>query len=234
MPKQLQPGYTLLTESTYRGYPVQFQEGQSPLIKEALDKFINQVETIASYYQEVFFFRFDLHLPKDANPLIGPVEANERISELFAQLRDNKFRQKQWGGQAIKRAAYGWCSELETAKQLHYHCWLAVPKGRVDKTGKIHKRPDNSFQGYGLIGVIHDLWQALNPEGHANVNCNAAAAKRIKTTEPGALDQAIYWVSYMAKQRGKLIYTNSLGEQIRVRRFDGSRLRIATALPLTA
>jgi len=74
----------------------------------------------------------------------------------------------------------------------------------------------------------------LNPEGHANVNCNAAAAKRIKTTEPGALDQAIYWVSYMAKQRGKLIYTNSLGEQIRVRRFDGSRLRMATALPLTA
>ena len=234
MPKQLQPGYTLLTTSTYRDYPVQYQEGQSPLIQEALDKFITQMESIASHYQDILLVRFDLHLPKNTTPLIGPAEANERVSELFAQLRENKFRQKQWGGQAIKRSAYGWCSELETAKQLHYHCWLAVPKGRIENAGSIRKRADGSFQGYGLIGLVHDLWQMLNPEGHANVHCDATAAMRIKTADPQAMGEAIRWISYMAKQRGKLVYTDEDGQPIRVRRFDGSRLKPAASLQLVA
>lgn len=234
MPKQLQPGYSLLRSSTYRGYSVQYQDEQSPLIQEALDKFITQMEAIASHYQDIFLIRFDLHLPRDADPLIGPTEANERVSELFSQLRDNKFRQKQWGGQGIKRSAYGWCSELETAKQLHYHCWLAVPKGRIDRAGSIQKRPDGSFQGYGFIGMVYDLWQTLNPEGHANVHCDAKAAMRIKTADQQAIGEAIHWLSYMAKQRGKLVYTDDNDQQIRIRRFDGSRLKAAKPLPLTA
>lgn len=236
MLKQLQSDYTLVVETSYRGYPVQYADGQSPLIKEALDKFINQVEAIASHYQDILLIRFDLHLPKinDVTPLIGPTLATQRVSELFAQLRDNKFRQKQWGGQSIKRAAYGWCSELETAKQLHYHCWLAVPKGRVENAGSIRKRPDGSFHGYGLIGMIHELWQTLNPEGYAHVQCDAATAMRVTTTDAQAMDEAVHWISYMAKQRGKLVYTDEDGKPIRVRRFDGSRIKPAVSLPIAA
>lgn len=223
MTKKLQQDYTLLTEPTYRGYPVQYKDGQSPLIKEALDKFINQMESIASYYQDIFLVRFDLHLPEDSS--ITPIIANERVSELFSQLRDNKFRQKQWGNQAIKRSAYGWCCELEKAKQLHYHCWIAVPKGRIENAGSIRKRDDGSFQGYGLIGMIHDLWQTLNPEGHAHVQCDATAAMRITTADQEAMAKAIHWISYMAKHRGKLVYTGEDGRPIRIRRFDGSRLK---------
>ena len=232
--KQLQPDYTLVTASTYRGYSVQYRDGQSPLIQEALDKFINQVEAIASHYQDIFLVRFDLHLPTDANPLIGPVEANERVSELFAQLRENKFRQRLWGGQAIKRSAYGWVSELETAKQLHYHCWIAVPKGRVENAGSIRKRADGSFKGYGLIGLIRDLWQTINPEGSAHLQCDATTAMRIKTDDAVAMGNAIYWISYMAKQRGKLVYQDDNGQRIRLRRFDGSRLKPATPMLLAA
>jgi hypothetical protein len=236
LPRQLQPDYTLVTTSSYRGYPVQYQDGQSPLIREALDKFINQVEAIATYYQDIFLVRFDLHLPtvNDAISLIGPTVANDRVSELFAQLRENKFRQKQWGGQSIKRSAYGWCSELESAKQLHYHCWIAVPKGRVENAGSIRKRADGSVEGYGLIGMIHDLWQTLNPEGAAHVQCDAMASMRIKTADVGSMAEAIHWISYMAKQRGKLVYTGEDGQPIRVRRFDGSRLKPAVPLPRVA
>ncbi len=194
------------------------------------------MEAIASHYQDILLVRFDLHLPKANNvtPLIGHTVANDRVSELFSQLRDNKFRQKQWGGQPIKRSAYGWCSELESAKQLHYHCWIAVPKGRVENAGSIRKRDDGSFEGYGLIGIIHGLWQSLNPEGSAHVQCDAMASMRIKTADQGAMGKAIYWVSYMAKQRGKLVYTDEAGLPIRVRRFDGSRLKPAAPLPLAA
>lgn len=232
MNNKVKQDYTLLTESTYRGYPVQYKDGQSPLIKEALDKFINQMEAMASHYQDIFLVRFDLHLPVGSN--IKPVEANDRVSELFSQLRDNKFRQKQWGNQAIKRSAYGWCCELEKAKQLHYHCWIAVPKGRIENAGSIRKRDDGSIEGYGLIGMIHELWQGLNPEGGAHVQCKATDAKRITTADQTAMGQAINWISYMAKQRGKVVYTGDDGLPVRIRRFDGSRLRPAVVLELTA
>ena len=231
--KQLQPDYTLLTENTYRGYPVQYRDGQSPLIKEALDKFITQMEAIASHYQDLFLVRFDLHLPKidDTTPLIQPDVANDRVSELFAQLRDNKFRQRIWGGQQIKRSAYGWCNELETAKQLHYHCWLAVPKGRVENAGSIRKRADGTYEKYGLIGLIHDLWQSLNPEGYAHVHCDAKDAMRLKSNDEADMNAAIEWLSYMAKQRGKVVYEDENGQPIRVRRFDGSRMQPAANQP---
>lgn len=227
--KSLKLNYTLITDSTYRGYPVQYSAGQSPLIKEALDKFIDQMETICGYYQDVFLVRFDLHLPKisDTVPLIPPNIANERVSELFAQLRNNKFKQKLWSGQAIKRSAYGWCNEIEKVKQLHYHCWLAVPKGRVDKAGSVRKREDGTLKTYGLIGMIHDMWQSLNPEGYSHVHCNAQDAKRLKSNNADDMNAAIEWLSYMAKQRGKVIHEGDGGLTIRVRRFDGSRMKPA-------
>lgn len=232
MSKRLKPDYTLLTDSTYRGYAVQYQEGQSPLIQEALDKYIDQVEAMASHYQDIFLVRFDLHLPGDNK--IKPAEGNDRVSNLFSQLRDNKFRQKQWGNQAIKRSAYGWCCELEKAKQLHYHCWIVVPKGRIENAGSIRKRDDGSIEGYGLLGIIHDLWQTLNPEGYAHVQCDATAAMRITTADQEAMAKAIHWISYMAKERGKVAHTGDDGEPIRIRRFDGSRLKPAVSLLLTA
>lgn len=218
--------YTLLESSEYRGYPVQFIPGQSPLIKEALDRYIDQMEAIASHYEDVFLVRFDLHLPKpDGDVLIPPDEANRRVSNLFSTLKDNKFRQRLWSGQSIKRSAYGWCNELERAKQLHYHCWIAVPKGRVENAGSIRKRSDDSYDTYGLVGMVFEIWQQLNPEGHAQVHCEAANSKRIKSSNPSDLKDAIHWLSYMTKSRGKVAFEDDNGDPIRVRRFDGSRIK---------
>lgn len=216
--------YTLLEESTYRGYPVLFEPGQSPLIQEALDNCIDQVEAMASHYQDLFLIRFDLHLPTNAS--VPPDEANARVSQLFASLRDNKFRQKAlWGNQVIKRSAYGWCNELEKAKQLHYHCWVLVPKGRVEKSGYQNNRADGTVKPYGFIGMIHTLWQELNPEGPAKVHCNAKHSKRIKSSNRSDIEGAILWLSYITKERGKVTINDSEGKPIRFRRFDGSRTR---------
>jgi hypothetical protein len=218
--------YTLLEASAYRGYPVQFRPGQSPLIKEALDRYIDQMEAIASHYEDIFLVRFDLHLPKpDGGVLIASDEANRRVSNLFSTLRDNKFRQRLWGGQAIKKSAYGWCNELERAKQLHYHCWIAVPKGRVENAGSFRPRADGSYDTYGLIGMIFDIWQQLNPEGYAHIHCTAADAKRIKSSKKADMDEAIRWLSYMTKARGKVAFEDENGDPIRIRRFDGSRIQ---------
>jgi hypothetical protein len=216
----------LLESSDYRGYPVQFRSGQSPLIKEALDRYIDQMEAITSHYEDVFLVRFDLHLPKpDGDVLIASDEANRRVSNLFSTLRDNKFRQRQWGGQAIKKSAYGWCNELERAKQLHYHCWIAVPKGRVENAGSFRRRADGSYDTYGLIGMIFDIWQQLNPEGYAHIHCTAADAMRIKSSKRADMEKAIHWLSYMTKSRGKVTFEDKDGDPIRVRRFDGSRIK---------
>lgn len=218
--------YTLLESSEYRGYPVQFIPGQSPLIKEALDRYIDQMEAIASHYEDVFLVRFDLHLPKpDGDVLIPPDEANRRVSNLFSTLKDNKFRQRLWSGQSIKRSAYGWCNELERAKQLHYHCWIAVPKGRIENAGSFRPRPDGSYDKYGLIGMIFSIWQQLNPEGYAHIHCTAGDAKRIKSSKKTDMEEAIRWLSYMTKVRGKVAFNDEDGDPIRVRRFDGSRTR---------
>lgn len=223
--------YTLLESSDYRGYPVQYRQGQSPLIKEALDRYIDQMEAIASHYEDVFLVRFDLHLPKpDGDVLIASDEANSRVSSLFSTLRDNKFRQRLWGGQSIRKSAYGWCNELEKAKQLHYHCWIAVPKGRVENAGSIRRRADGTYETYGLIGMIFDIWQQLNPEGYAHIHCTAADAKRIKSSKRADMEEAIRWLSYMTKARGKVAFEDEDGEPIRIRRFDGSRIKPAVNL----
>jgi len=218
--------YTLLTESTYQGYPVQWKEDQSPLIKEALDRYIDQIEAITSHYEHVFLVRFDLHLPKSSgDDLVTPDEGNRRVSQLFATLKENKFRQRKWGNQSIKTSAYGWCNELEKAKQVHYHCWIAVAKGRVENAGYINPRPDGSFEGYGFIGMIYDLWQELNPEGRAHVHCNASDSMRINSSDPEQVKAAVHWLSYLTKARGKVTFKDTDGDPIRVRRFDGSRIK---------
>ncbi|MBA1205413.1 inovirus Gp2 family protein [Pseudomonas capeferrum] len=223
--------YTLVETSTYRGYPVLFEPGNpshSALIKEALDRYIDQIEAITSHYSDVFLVRFDLHLPIPiGSDLIPADESNRRVSQLFQILKENKFRQPIWSGQKIKKSAYGWCNELETRKQLHYHCWVAVPKGRVENAGSIRKREDGSYDLYGLIGTVFGIWQQLNPEGYAHVQCNALDSKRIKSNSPDDLGEAIKWISYLTKVRGKVTFEDDDGDPIRVRRFDGSRLKPA-------
>jgi len=196
------------------------------LIKEALDRYIDQMEAITSHYKHVFLIRFDLHLPKTSDKdLVTADEGNRRVSKLFATLKENKFRQRRWGGQAIKTSAYGWCNELEKAKQVHYHCWIAVAKGRVDKTGYINSRADGTFKGCGFIGMIYDLWQELNPEGRAHIHCNASESKLITSSNKAEIEDAIHWLSYLTKARGKVTFKDQEGDPIRVRRFDGSRIK---------
>ncbi|CNI70708.1 Protein of uncharacterised function (DUF3296) [Yersinia frederiksenii] len=174
----------------------------SPICIEILDKFINEINAMRSSYNRIFAFRFDLHPPKG----ISVDESNSLISELFSKLRD-KFKAKQWDNQPIKKFAYGWVSELETAKQVHYHLWIALPGNQVHKTGHVK---------YGLFQIINDLWLKLTKGlGSSHLAKNSYM---IKQNDDNQLQKFVYRISYLAKDRGKY------SEGDKTKRFDGSRL----------
>ncbi len=206
----LYSGPYLHNSSIYRVYYGSKRKGKySPVCIEIIHKFINEVNAMRSIYSRTFGFRFDLHPPEG----MSVDESNSLISELFSKLRD-KFKAKQWDNQPIKKFAYGWVWELETAKQVHYHLWIALPGNQVHNTGHVE---------YGLFKIINDLWQKLTEgKGRSHLADNSYMIKRDDDRE---LKEFVYRVSYLAKDRGKY------SEGDKTKRFDGSRLFGKLATP---
>lgn len=184
-------------------YPVNYKrESDSPLSTEILERSINELRAMQKSYARVFAFRFDLHVPSG----MTPEESNKLISELFEKLRD-KFKAKGWDNQPIKTHAYGWVWEVETAKQAHYHLWIAVPGNQVQAV----------YPSGGLYGLINELWLELtNGEGHSHLPEKAGCM--ITRDDKSELKEFVYRISYLAKERGKYSQSN------KTKRYGGSRL----------
>lgn len=143
--------YTLIHSSTYLHDGLTYILNHNPLSKrsssirkEIIDRFIEQLRAMLSHYNEVYGFRFDLSVP-DGMPVD---ESNKLISLLFTRLR-GEFTAKAWNNQPIKKCTYGWVREKEKAKQVHYHCWIALPYFQVNTAG---------FEEKGMIGRISRIW----------------------------------------------------------------------------
>ncbi|CAM7306872.1 MULTISPECIES: YagK/YfjJ domain-containing protein [Citrobacter] len=123
------------------------KKGYHPIRKEIIDAFIKHIHAMQSNYSKVFAFRFDLSVP-EGMPIS---ESNVLVSDLFERLR-GRFKKKAWNGQPIKKFAYGWVREKEKAKQVHYHCWILLPRFQVQSAG---------FGSSGMVGLIGELWDEL-------------------------------------------------------------------------
>ena len=205
--------YTLIHSSTYLHDGLTYtlnhnplSKHSSPIRKEIIDRFIEQLRAMLSHYNEVYGFRFDLSVPEGM-----PVdESNKLISLLFARLR-GEFTAKAWNNQPIKKFAYGWVREKEKAKQVHYHCWIALPYFQVNTAG---------FEEKGMIGRISRIWVELT-NGISRVHL-PDDRYRIKRDDHDSLVKMVKRVSYLAKNRGK--YSNGKGQQT----FSASRLQFKT------
>ncbi|MEQ9900505.1 inovirus-type Gp2 protein [Pectobacterium punjabense] len=206
--------YTLIHSSTYLHDNLTYQlnhnplsKRSSPIRKEIIDRFIEQLRAMLSYYNELYGFRFDLSVPGGM-----PVdESNKLISQLFTRLR-GEFTAKAWSNQPIKRFAYGWVREKERAKQVHYHCWIALPFFQVNTAG---------FGDKGIIGRISRIWSELT-NGDSRVHL-ADNGYRIKRDDHDSLAKMVKRISYLAKNRGK--YSTGKGQQT----FSASRVKFRTA-----
>lgn len=202
--------YTLIHSSTYLHDGLTYKlnhnplsKRSSPIRKEIIDRFIDQLRAMLSHYNELYGFRFYLSVPEG----MSVDESNKLVSELFSRLR-GEFTAKAWNNQPIKKFAYGWVREKERAKQVHYHCWIALPYFQVNTAG---------FEEKGMIGRISRIWSELT-NGVSRVHL-PEDGYRIKRGDHDSLAKMVKRISYLAKNRGK--YSNGKGQQT----FSASRVK---------
>lgn len=206
--------YTLVHSSTYLHDGLTYELNHDPLSKlshpirkEIIDRFIDQLQAMLTHYDELYGFRFDLSVPEG----MPVAESNRLISDLFTRLR-GEFTAKAWNNQPIKKFGYGWVREKEKSKQVHYHCWIALPYFQVRTAG---------FGDKGMIGRISRIWSELT-SGVSRVHL-PDGRYRIKRGDHGSLVDMVERISYLAKNRGK--YSNGKGQQT----FSASRVKFKTA-----
>ncbi|HAU4419956.1 TPA: inovirus Gp2 family protein, partial [Citrobacter freundii] len=114
-------------------YPINATD-QSGVRLDILTPIAEQLDAILSIYSRVYFSRFDLRLPENT-----PIDTgNKWVSDLFKKLRErlkSKLNRPEGLAEPILNFAYGWVREKEEAKQVHYHCWIALPHRQVRRLG---------------------------------------------------------------------------------------------------
>ncbi|HAV1771916.1 TPA: inovirus Gp2 family protein [Enterobacter hormaechei subsp. xiangfangensis] len=175
-------------------YPINSRTG-SGVRHDILMSTINELKAIQKRYSRVFLTRFDLHLPE-----LTSVEAgNEYIRKLFKRLRARLESGNTGSSESIIDFAYGWVCEQEKATQPHYHCWIALPHRLVRWFGT----PDR-----GIAGVITEIWMKLTGGEATLVNLSKTTKNYpdhyvIHRDVPSTLEGPVFWLSYLAKERGK-------------------------------
>jgi hypothetical protein len=216
----------ITTKPTYRGYPIQVDpaEGES-CYDLLLDETIDRLHAFTKYTTKVYVLRFDLRFSvgfnKDAKSISS---SSEFVSEFFRRLRTYlKKRTVKKEGMPYRNhnhIAFHWVREIDTAKNCHFHCWIAVDGHRIQRPGLVS-------DGSGLMGVMDRIWSAVcNQQGslfqvygkdipvmlHVDV-------KTRKFKDPELLANTVYALSYLAKTRTKFSIKTGAFERI----YGGSR-----------
>ncbi|MEW5188357.1 inovirus-type Gp2 protein [Citrobacter freundii] len=146
-------------------------------------------------YSRVFLTRFDLHLPEFTSADVG----NEYIRQLIKRLRSCLASNNNGLSEPIIDFAYGWVCEQEKASQPHYHCWIALPHRSVRWFGTPER---------GIAGIITEIWMKLTGGNATLVNLSKSTKAYpdhyvIHRDAPESLNDPVFWLSYLAKERGK-------------------------------
>lgn len=166
-----------------------------------------ELDAMLSAYSRIYLTRFDLRLPAGTQL----ETSNEWMRQLFKKLRErlkSKSRRPEGLANPILNFAYGWVREQERAKHVHYHCWIALPHRQVRRLGT----PTT-----GIAGVITEIWCKLTGGKDTLVEL-LGKDKRfpesyvIERGKPETLEGPLYWLSYLAKTRGK--YQTGEGDRV--------------------
>lgn len=192
----------------YNGYtyPINTTD-KSGVRLDILTPIAAELDAMLSAYSRVYLTRFDLRLP--AGTPVGI--ANEWVSQLFKKLRErlkSKFRRPEGLANPVINFAYGWVREKEMAKQVHYHCWIALPHRQIKRLGT----PTS-----GIAGAITEIWANLSGGEPTLVELPKSSDKYtkyyvIERGKPETLEGPILWLSYLAKERGK--YQTGKGDRV--------------------
>ncbi|EEU9439467.1 TPA: YagK/YfjJ domain-containing protein [Citrobacter freundii] len=175
-------------------YPINTRIG-SGVRQDILMAMVTELKAMQRRYSRVFLTRFDLHLPEFTSADAG----NEYIRQLLKRLRSRLASRNNGLSEPIIDFAYGWVCEQENASQPHYHCWIALPHRQVRWFGT----PDR-----GIAGVITEIWMKLTGGKATLVNLPKSTKDYpdhyvIYRDDPSTLKGPVFWLSYLAKERGK-------------------------------
>ncbi|MED9796170.1 inovirus-type Gp2 protein, partial [Escherichia coli] len=129
-------------------------------------------------------------------------ESNKWVRQLFKKLRErlkSKTKRPEGVTSPINEFAFSWVRERHEVEKDHYHCWIALPHRQINRLGG---------RSYGVGSAIIDIWCQLTGGEHTLVHL---AKKKdeypnhyvIERGQPETLEGPIYWLSYLAKVRGK-------------------------------
>ena len=175
-------------------YPINTRTG-SGVRQDILMAMITELKAMQRRYSRVFLTRFDLHLPEFTSADVG----NEYIRQLFKRLRSCLASNNNGLSEPIIDFAYGWVCEQEKASQPHYHCWIALPLRSVWWFGTPER---------GIAGIITEIWMKLTGGNATLVNLSKSTKAYpdhyvIHRDAPESLNDPVFWLSYLAKERGK-------------------------------
>lgn len=184
---------------------------------DILKPILEELDAMTHHYSRVFLSRFDLRVPAGT-----PVSvSNEWVRLLGKSLRErlgSKLRRPKSISEPIKKFAFGWVREREKAIHDHYHFWIALPHRLVKSLGNVES---------GVGGLIAEIWMKLTGGNASLVEYAKSSSKYsdhyvIRRNEPETLEGPVYWLSYLAKERGK----TQTGKGDRVHSTSRTRSRV--------
>lgn len=148
---------------------------QYKICPKHIKRIINQLNVMCTYHKRVMVIVFDLKVPTYS-------ENNPTISAFIREVRkltENEYKMTRFG--------YAWVREVERAKQQHYHMALFLDGRQI-------------FYPDRILGLLSDLWLKVGGSHlYTPLNCYY----RITDNNFEVKQQAIYRLSYQAKERGK-------------------------------
>ncbi|EFB6061861.1 inovirus Gp2 family protein [Escherichia coli] len=180
-----------------RGYQINTTE-KSGVRLDILRPIVEELDAMLSSYSRVFLSRFDLRLPDGT----AVEESNKWVRQLFKKLRErlkSKTKRPEGVTSPINEFAFSWVRERHEVEKDHYHCWIALPHRQINRLGG---------RSYGVGSAIIDIWCQLTGGEHTLVHLAKKKAEYpnhyvIERGQPETLEGPIYWLSYLAKVRGK-------------------------------
>ena len=167
---------TIVYESNFRfkdeTFVVNSGEGKG-IIKEILEKLIEQLQISYEIHRRLHVLRFDLHQENYSDD-------NQTISRFFNLM--NQWLRRNY---EMKEIGYGWVREKERAKSQHYHCVYYLDGDKIRYPNKLIKKIKEAWI-YGHVPVVENPYYNINQGNYS--------------TE---MQNAIKRISYLAKIRGK-------------------------------
>ncbi len=140
-----------------------------------LKAILSQLETMINHHNKVVVIRFDLH-QQHYTP-------NSKHLNIYFRQVIKKAKRKY----NLSRVGYGWVREVERAKKQHYHCFIILDGNKVK----------NAYQ------LMEDMRKDWLFRTDSSFHIPDKPVHRITRHNEKETGEAIYRLSYLAKERGK-------------------------------